>query len=123
MDPDWTVANLVIQAISGIVGAHVAAHIVHEHGFGFVGHSLTGLLAGTLSGCFFQRLANTMVLSTGEAMLVSALDSAVLQALTGAGVGGVAMLVIGLIRYELKAKLTGRSPSPEQIAEQVLVNF
>src|SRR5262249_12107317 len=101
MEPDWTLANLLIQTIFGIIGAHVAAHIVHEHSFGFVGHSLVGLVAGSLSGCFFQRLANTMVMSTGEAMPISALDTAVIQTLTGAGVGGIAMLVIGFIRYEM----------------------
>jgi hypothetical protein len=101
MEPDWTVANLVIQAITGIIGAHVAAHIVHEHGFGFIGHSLVGLLAGAFSGYFFQRIANTVVMSTGEPMPVSAVDTAVIQTLTGAGVGGIAMLVIGLIRYEM----------------------
>jgi hypothetical protein len=101
MAPDWTLANLVIQAITGIIGAHVAAHIVHEHSFGFVGHSLVGFVAGALSGYFFQRIANTMVMSTGEAMPVSALDTAAIQTLTGAGVGGIAMLVIGFIRNEM----------------------
>jgi hypothetical protein len=101
MEPDWTLANLLIQTTFGIIGAHVAAHIVHEHSFGFVGHSLVGLVAGSLSGFFFQRLANTMAMSTGEAMPVSVLDTAVIQTLTGAGVGGIAMLVIGFIRYEM----------------------
>ena len=66
MTPEWTVVNLAIQAIAGILGAHTAAMAAQEHHFGFVGHSLVGLIAGTLSGYFLQRIVMTTVYGTGD---------------------------------------------------------
>jgi hypothetical protein len=102
--PKWTVTNLIVQAIAGILGAHAAAAVAHEHRFGFAGHTLVGLIAGALSGYFLQRLANTVVTGTGDAMPVSPVETGILQALTGAVIGGISMLAIGFIRYELASK-------------------
>lgn len=101
MAPDWTVTNLVVQALAGILGAHGAAMAAHEHRFGLLGHSLVGLIAGALSGYFLQRVVMTTVYGTGDAMPLTALETAIYQALSGAVVGGIAMLVIGLLRFEI----------------------
>lgn len=101
MSPEWTMTNLAIQAITGILGAHAAAGAAHEYRFGFVGHSLIGLIAGALSGFFFQRIIMTTVHGTGDAMPITALDAGIYQAVAGLAVGGIAMLVIGLLRYEM----------------------
>lgn len=61
MSPDWTIANLLIQMIAGLLGAHAAAAVIHEHKFGLIGHTLVGLLAGAVSGFFLQGVAVTMV--------------------------------------------------------------
>ena len=102
MSPDWTVTNLIIQALAEILGANGAAAASHEHRFGFAGHTLVGLVAGALSGYFLQKIANTTVFgSGGEAMPTSAVETAMVQGLMGAVVGGIAMMVIGLIRREM----------------------
>ena len=38
----WTSTNLVIQIVTGVLGAHFAASAAHEHGFGFFGHTIVG---------------------------------------------------------------------------------
>ena len=101
MTPEWTILNLVIQAIAGILGAHAAALAAHEHRFGFIGHSLVGLAAGVLSGFFLQRIVMTTVTASGDAMPITALDAGIYQAVAGLAVGGMAMLVVGLLRSEL----------------------
>ena len=101
MTPEWTVVNLVIQAIAGILGAHIAAMAAQEHQFGFVGYSLVGLIAGALSGYFLQRIVMTTVYGTGDAIPLSGLETGIYQAVAGLTVGGIAMLVIGLLRYEM----------------------
>lgn len=101
MTPEWTILNLVIQAIAGILGAHAAATAAHEHSFGFIGHSLVGLVAGALSGFLLQRIVMTTVTGTGDVMPITALDAGIYQAVAGLAVGGMAMLVIGLLRYEM----------------------
>ena len=46
---DWTTTNLIVQTITGLAGAHFAATALHEHRFGWIGHSLAGLIAGAIS--------------------------------------------------------------------------
>jgi hypothetical protein len=101
MTPEWTILNLVIQAIAGILGAHAASMAAHEHRFGFVGHSLVGLVAGALSGFFLQQIVMTTVTATGDAMPISTLEAGIYQAVAGLAVGGMAMLVVGLLRDEI----------------------
>ena len=101
MTPVWTTTNLLIQLIAGILGAHAAAMVAHEHRFGFIGHSLVGLIAGALSGFFLQRIVMTTVTGTGDAMPITALQAGIYQAVAGLAVGGMAMLIVGLLRYEM----------------------
>jgi hypothetical protein len=101
MAPEWTITNLLIQAITGILGAHAAATVAHEHRFGFVGHSLVGLIAGALSGFFLQKIVMTTVTATGDAMPMTALEAGIYQAFAGAAIGALAMMVIGFVRYEM----------------------
>jgi hypothetical protein len=98
---DWSLTNLLIQTIGGILGAHAAALAAHEHRFGFIGHSLVGLIAGALSGFFLQRIVMTTVTGAGDAMPVTTLQVGIYQAIAGLAVGGIAMLVVGFLRYEM----------------------
>jgi len=51
----WTLWGLAVQTIAGFLGAHAAAGAAHEYRFGFIGHSITGLVGGALSGRFPPR--------------------------------------------------------------------
>jgi uncharacterized membrane protein YeaQ/YmgE (transglycosylase-associated protein family) len=98
----WTSTNLVIQIITGVLGAHFVASAAHEHGFGFIGHTMAGLIGGALSGYFLQRLAVTVVTASGSLNEVDAADNAVLQGLTGLTAGGCLMLVVGVIKHSIE---------------------
>jgi uncharacterized membrane protein YeaQ/YmgE (transglycosylase-associated protein family) len=51
---EWT-TTLIVQIVAGFAGAHLAAMALHEYRFGWLGHSLVGLIAGALSGTSFKR--------------------------------------------------------------------
>lgn len=94
---EWTTANVWIQAVTGILGAHAAAVVAHDHRFGFLGHSLVGLIAGGLSGWFLQTQAITVVTGSGSLNIPRPPEVFVIQGLTGAVSGAIAMLFIGLV--------------------------
>ena len=96
----WSFTSLMIQIIAGLLGAHVAATAAHEHRFGFWGHSLVGLVGGGLSGLFLQTYSVTLVTGSGSVNAPTNVEIFVIQLLTGAVVGGVAMLAIGFIISE-----------------------
>ena len=95
----WTITNLIIQIVAAFVGAHAAAVVVHDHAFGFWGHSLVGLIAGSLSGAFLQKSANTVVMASGELNELTAVQEFTLQALAGAMAGGILMMAVGIILH------------------------
>jgi hypothetical protein len=97
----WTSTNLVIQIVTGVLGAHFAATAAREHGFGFFGHTLVGALGGALSGYFLQTLAVTLVTGSGSLNEIRAVDNAVLQGLAGIAAGGCLMLVVGFIKHSI----------------------
>jgi len=96
----WTLTNLIIQIIAGVLGAHAAAHGVKEHSFGAVGHTVAGAVAGGLTGSLLQTLVGT-VTSTGITVEPTAVEQTILQALTGATAGAVAMLIIGFLKHPI----------------------
>jgi|SRR5665213_820924 len=100
---NWT-SILILQIVSGFVGAHLAAMALHQYRFGWVGHSLTGLLAGAVSGCFLQTMALTVVTASGSMNEPSFPEVFFVEALTGAVVGGIAMAIVGFVIYESSAK-------------------
>jgi hypothetical protein len=94
----WTLWGLAVQTIAGFFGAHAAARAAQEHGFGFIGHSIAGLIGGALSGVFLQEAAVTMVTGSGSPSSSTDPEIAVIQALTGAVAGGILMLAVGFVR-------------------------
>jgi uncharacterized membrane protein YeaQ/YmgE (transglycosylase-associated protein family) len=98
----WTVTNLVIQIIAGILGGHAAAAAAKEHSFGAFGHTIVGALGGALSGYFLQTLASTVVTGSGSINEPTALEQAVLQGLTGAAAGGITMLAVGFVKHNME---------------------
>jgi hypothetical protein len=95
----WTVANLVIQIITGILGGHAAAAAAHEHGFGVIGHTAVGAAGGALSGLFLQTLVATMQTAQGGTSVPNAVELAFGQGLAGGAAGAMAMLIIGVIKH------------------------
>ena len=93
----WTTTSLYIQIVAGFVGAHLAAAVARDHGFGFWGHSVVGLIAGALGEYFLQTYAVTVVTGNGSLNDVKPADNFVLQTATGAALGGICMLAVGMI--------------------------
>ena len=50
-----TLWGLAIQTVAGLLGAHAAASVPHEHRFGFIGRSVSGLVGGALAAHSFRR--------------------------------------------------------------------
>ena len=100
---DWT-TNLIVQIVAGFTGAHFAATALHKHRFGWVGHSIVGLIAGALSGYFLQTVVLTVVTGSGSMNEPRVVEAAVIEALTGAVVGGIAMVAFGFLVKETSAK-------------------
>jgi uncharacterized membrane protein YeaQ/YmgE (transglycosylase-associated protein family) len=98
----WTVTNLAIQIIAGILGGHAAATAAKEHSFGALGHTIVGALGGALSGYFLQTLASTVVTGSGSINEPTLLEQAVLQNLTGAAAGGITMLAVGFVKHNMQ---------------------
>ena len=97
---EWTFVNLIIQTVAGLIGAHIAAAAAHEHRFGFWGHSLVGLASGGLGGVALQKYAATVVTGSGSLNEPSHVQIFASEALTGAVIGAIAMMTIGLIIHE-----------------------
>jgi hypothetical protein len=100
---EWT-TNLIVQIVAALAGAHLAATALHEYRFGWVGHSLVGLIAGALSGYFLQTIVLTVVTGSGSVNVPGVADAAIIEALTGAGVGAIAMAAVGFLIKEISAK-------------------
>jgi hypothetical protein len=97
----WTLTNLVIQVVAGILGGNAAAAAAKEHGFGALGHTITGALGGGLSGGLFQTFVGTIVTGGGSLNEPTAVEQGVLQGLTGAAAGGILTLIVGFIKHSI----------------------
>jgi uncharacterized membrane protein YeaQ/YmgE (transglycosylase-associated protein family) len=96
----WTFTHLVIQIITGILGGHAAAS--KEHSFGALGHTIAGAAGGALSGVFFQTYVSTVVTASGSMAEPTAGEQAIIQAVTGAVVGGICTLAVGFIKRSIE---------------------
>lgn len=94
---EWTLTNLLIQIAAGFLGAHGAATAADEHRFGFIGHSLAGLVGGGLSGLFLQSTATRMVTGTGSLNTPTSVETIVIQVLAGAIAGAIVMFAAGFV--------------------------
>ncbi|UGY14727.1 hypothetical protein [Bradyrhizobium septentrionale] len=99
----WTATNLYIQIVAGFIGAHLVAAVVRDHAFGFWGHSAAGLIASALGGYFLQSYAATVVMGNGALNELRPADNFFLQAATGATLGGMGMLAIGMLMHRPKS--------------------
>jgi hypothetical protein len=107
---EWSWTFVGVQLVFGILGAHAAATAAHDHGFGALGHTLVGALGGASSGYFLQTLAAVLVTGNGSVNEPRLVEQVFVQALTGAVAGGIAMLVIGLIKHAIDQHKVGKAP-------------
>jgi uncharacterized membrane protein YeaQ/YmgE (transglycosylase-associated protein family) len=101
-----TLWGLAVETVAGLFGAYAAASVAHEHRFGFIGHSVTGLVGGALSGAFLQEAAITMVTGSGSLNPSTAAEVVVINILAGAVAGAILTLAVGF----LLAARSGKSP-------------
>jgi hypothetical protein len=106
----WTLTNLIVQVVTGLLGAHITALVVKEHSFGFMGHTLVGALAGAVSGFFLQTSVITMVTASGSLNEPTAVENAVLQSFAGLAAGGCLMLIVGFARHGIAEHKSQRNP-------------
>lgn len=105
----WTLTNLVIEIIAGIAGGHAIATVVKEHGFGALGHTVTGALGGAFSGYFLQTLAALVVDSTGEAYQGADQPTQwFIQAVAGMVAGAALTMAIGFAKHTFEQHRLGR---------------
>ncbi len=100
---DFT-TNLMVQIVAGLGGAHLTAVALQDHRFGWLGHSLVGVLAGALSGYFLQEIAVTVVTGSGSVNQPKLTEVAVIEVLTGAVAGAIAMAAVGFLVKESTSK-------------------
>jgi hypothetical protein len=101
---DWTTTNLAVQVFAGFAGAQFAATALHEHGFGWLGHSLVGLIAAALGGYFLQTIVLTVVTGSGSLNEPRVVEVLIIEALTGAVLGAIAMAAVGFMINATSAK-------------------
>jgi hypothetical protein len=94
----WTLWGFVVQIVAGFFGAYAAAGVSHEHRFGFIGHSLAGIVGGALSGAFLQSAATLILNGGGAENSSSAAEIAVIHVLTGGVAGAIAMFAVAIVR-------------------------
>ena len=96
---EWSVTNLVIQLVMGVLAGHAAAVVAKEHSFGWLGHTLTGAAGGGLSGLFLQTLAATVVTASGSLTEPRPAEVLMVQARAGAGAGAIVTLLAGFVKH------------------------
>jgi uncharacterized membrane protein YeaQ/YmgE (transglycosylase-associated protein family) len=105
----WTIANLVIQIIAGIIGGHGAAAASKEHSFGALGHTIVGAVGGAVSGYFLQPIVGTLVNETGDVQQQPDLVTQwVLQGLAGLVAGGIFTLAVGFVKHSIDQHRVGK---------------
>jgi hypothetical protein len=95
----WTLTNLLIELIAGVVGGLCISAALHEHSFGALGHTVTGAIGGAVSGYFFQTIVATVVDSTGAVEPSDRVTVWMLQALAGLAAGAIATMAVGFAKH------------------------
>ncbi len=99
----WTVTNLVIEIIAGAIGGCAIAAAAREYRFGVLGHTITGMLGGALSGYFLQTLAAIMVDSTGDVRAGSdQVTGWFVQAIAGLVAGAILTMAVGFAKHAIE---------------------
>jgi uncharacterized membrane protein YeaQ/YmgE (transglycosylase-associated protein family) len=106
----WTVTNLVIQIIAGVLGGHALALAMQEHSVGALGRTIAGAVGGGISGCFLQTAAPVLVNGGGALNEARLFDQALIHSFTGAVAGGIVMLMVGFFKSSIDELRGGDRP-------------
>jgi uncharacterized membrane protein YeaQ/YmgE (transglycosylase-associated protein family) len=106
----WTITNLVIEIIAGIIGAHAISAVAKEHSFGPIGHSIAGAIGGAFSGYFLQTLVATVVDSTGQVRQdADTVTQWLLQGFAGFAAGAILTMAVGFTKHSIDEHRLGKS--------------
>ena len=104
----WTITNLIIQIIAGIVGSHGAAVVAKEHAFGVLGHTVAGAIGGAASGYFLQTVAASVVTGAGDVQQGDDVTQWISQGLAGLVAGAIFTMAVGLLKHGIDQHSTGK---------------
>ena len=106
----WTVTNLVIEIIGGIVGGFAMAGVAKEHSFGALGHAVAGAIGGALSGCFLQMRVTAVVDFNGELRQPSdQVTQWFVQAIAGLVAGAILVMAVALAKHMIDHHWHGKT--------------
>ena len=88
------IVTLIIQAVSGGIGANIVGKLAKKIDLGLIWNSVAGILGGGLGGQLLNMIGVATVSGGGSPDLVSILSNIG----TGAAGGGVLMAIVGLIK-------------------------
>ena len=106
----WTITNLVIEIIAGVIGGWAMAGVAKEHSFGALGHAVAGAIGGALSGYFLQARVAAVVDVDGTFRLPS--DQATqwfVQAISGLVAGAILVMAVALAKHMIDHHWHGRT--------------
>jgi hypothetical protein len=99
----WTITNLGIEIITGMLGAHAVAATTRRYNFGALGHSVVGAIGGGISGLFSLP---TIMFAKGDIFPEpSPSELTMAHGLVGAIAGGIFMLSIGFLKHAIEEYL------------------
>lgn len=105
----WTMTNLVIQIVAGILGGNGAALVAKEHSFGAIGHTVAGAVGGAVSGYFLQTIVGTVVNATGEVQQdADFVTQWILQGLAGLAAGAILTMGVGFLKHSFDQHRMGK---------------
>lgn len=99
---EWTLANVVIQTVAGVIGANLVSTFAKEFSFGIARQTLVGALAGGLSGALLQTVVARTVTAAGDIVTQTAAEQLTAQCLAGAAAGAVGSMVIGFFKHSYR---------------------
>ena len=106
---EWSFTNLWIEIVTGALGGNTAAVALKEHSFGILGHTAVGAVGGALSGLFLQTFVATVVNASGDLNEPTMVEQVILQCFAGAAAGGIAMMIVGMIKHGMDQKQSTKS--------------
>lgn len=93
----WSITNLVIEIIAGVIGGCAMAGVAKEHRFGAFGHAVAGAIGGALCGYFLQTRVTAVVDFNGEFRQPSdQVTQWFVQAIAGLVAGAILVMAVAL---------------------------